>query len=180
MASDLDYVQYVIDQIKTNGKITYKKMFGEYLLYLNNKPVVMVCDNTAFVKMLDCIKPLMKNAEIGFPYKGAKEHYIANVDDSEHLSNVVILLEKNLPITKKKNGNDLLNNIEKIHTTELGTMRIRKNLELEIKDVVKWCKQKVKQANDIHKEGKNWYISFEDYIITINSYSYTIITAHKK
>jgi len=102
MASDLDYVQYVIDQIKTNGKITYKKMFGEYLIYLNNKPVVMVCDNTAFVKMLDCIKFLMENAETGFPYEGAKEHYIVNVDDSEHLSDVVMVLEKNVPIPKKK------------------------------------------------------------------------------
>ena len=102
MASDLDYVQYIIDQIKTNGKITYKKMFGEYLIYLNNKPVVLVCDNTAFVKMLDCIKPLMENTETGFPYKGAKEHYIVNVDDSEHLSDVVMVLEKNVPIPKKK------------------------------------------------------------------------------
>ena len=102
MASDLDYVQYVIDQIKTNGKITYKKMFGEYLIYLNNKPVVMVCDNTAFVKTLDCIKHLMENTETGFPYKGAKEHYIVNVDDSDHLSNVVMILEKNVPIPKKK------------------------------------------------------------------------------
>ena len=102
MASDLDYVQYVIDQIKINGKITYKKMFGEYLIYLNNKPVVMVCDNTAFVKMFDCIKPLMVDAETGFPYKGAKEHYIVNVDVSEHLSNIVTVLEKNAPISKKK------------------------------------------------------------------------------
>jgi len=102
MASDLDYVQYVIDQIKINGKITYKKMFGEYLIYLNNKPVVMVCDNTAFVKMFDCIKPLMVDAETGFPYKGAKEHYIVNVDVSEHLSNIVTVLEKNTPISKKK------------------------------------------------------------------------------
>jgi TfoX/Sxy family transcriptional regulator of competence genes len=39
MASDLNYVQYVIDQIKTDGTITYKKMFGEYLIYLNNKSV---------------------------------------------------------------------------------------------------------------------------------------------
>jgi len=78
MASDLDYVKYVIDQIKTNGKITYKKMFGEYLIYSNNKPVVMVCDNTTFVKMYDCIKPLMENVETGSPYKGAKEHYIVN------------------------------------------------------------------------------------------------------
>jgi TfoX/Sxy family transcriptional regulator of competence genes len=102
MASDLDYVQYVIDQIKTNGTITYKKMFGEYLIYINNKPIVMVCDNTAFVKILDCIKPLMENAETGFPYEGAKEHYIVNVDESEHLSNVVMVLEKNVLIPKKK------------------------------------------------------------------------------
>ena len=102
MASDLDYVQYVIDQIKTNGKITYKKMFGEYLIYLNNKPVIMVCDNTTFVKMYDCIKPLMENVETGSPYKGAKEHYIVNVDDSEHLSYIVTVLEKNVPIPKKR------------------------------------------------------------------------------
>ncbi|MDR1278822.1 MAG: transcriptional regulator [Treponema sp.] len=102
MASDLDYVQYVIDQIKTSGTITYKKMFGEYLIYLNKKPIVMVCDNTAFVKMLDCIKPLMENVETGFPYEGAKEHYIVNVDDSEYLSNVAIVLEKNVSIPKKK------------------------------------------------------------------------------
>jgi TfoX/Sxy family transcriptional regulator of competence genes len=102
MASDLDYVQYVIDQIKTHGTITYKKMFGEYLIYINGKPIVMVCDNTAFVKMLDCIKHLMENAETGFPYEGAKEHYIVNVDDSEHLSNVATVLEKNVPIPKKK------------------------------------------------------------------------------
>jgi TfoX/Sxy family transcriptional regulator of competence genes len=102
VASDLQYVQYVIDQIKTNGTLTYKKMFGEYLIYLNNKPVVMICDNTAFVKMLDCINHLMENAETGFPYNGAKEHYVVNADDSERLSNVVMVLEKNVPMPKKK------------------------------------------------------------------------------
>ena len=106
MASDLSYVQYVVDQIRTAGTVTYKKMFGEYLLYLNNKPVVMVCDNTAFVKMLDCVKPLMErigeSAETGFPYAGAKEHYIVNADDSELLSAVAAVLEKNVPLPKKK------------------------------------------------------------------------------
>jgi TfoX/Sxy family transcriptional regulator of competence genes len=102
MASDLDYVEYVADQIKTGGTVTYKKMFGEYLIYLNNKPAVLVCDNTAFVKMLDCIKPLMEDAETGFPYKGAKEHYIVNVDNREHFTEVATVLEKNLPTPKKK------------------------------------------------------------------------------
>jgi hypothetical protein len=45
----------------------------------------------------------MENEETGFPYDGAKEHYIINVDNSEHLSNVVTILEKNVAISKKKN-----------------------------------------------------------------------------
>ena len=78
------------------------------------------------------------------------------------------------------NGNDLLNNIEKIHTTELGIIRIKKNIELDTEDVVKWCKQKIKKADNIYKKGKNWYIIFENIIITVNAHSYTIITAHKR
>ena len=76
--------------------------------------------------------------------------------------------------------NDLLKNIENIHTTELGILRIKRNLELETKDVVNWCKMRIKQADNIYKTGKNWYVSSENSIITINAYSYTIITAHKK
>ena len=77
-------------------------------------------------------------------------------------------------------NNDLLSNIEKIHTTELGIVRIKRNLGLDTDDVVSWCKQSVAQADNIYREGKNWYVSFRDCIITINAKSYTIITAHKK
>ncbi|MDR3113014.1 MAG: hypothetical protein LBU09_01400 [Endomicrobium sp.] len=102
MASNLEYVQYVIDQMKINGTITYKKMFGEYLIYFNDKPVVWVCNNTAFVRMLDCIKPLMKNALTGLPYKWAKENYIVNVDDGEQFANIVKVLEKNIKMPEKE------------------------------------------------------------------------------
>jgi hypothetical protein len=76
-------------------------------------------------------------------------------------------------------SNDLLKNIEKIHTTEMGITRIKQNLELETNDVVKWCKQRIRQADNIYKKGKNWYASDKKCIITVNSHSYTIITAHK-
>ena len=79
-----------------------------------------------------------------------------------------------------KKNSDLLNNIDKIHTTELGIMRIRRNLELETKDIVNWCKQKIRLADNVYKKGKNWYVSVENCVITINAHSYTIITAHKK
>jgi len=73
----------------------------------------------------------------------------------------------------------LLENIDKIHTTEMGVDRIRKGLKLDIVDVVKYCKDKILDENcNIYKRGKNWYCENDNIKITINSYSYTIITAH--
>lgn len=77
--------------------------------------------------------------------------------------------------------NDLIENIEKLHTTEMGVERIRKNLSIETDDVVQWCKLKILQeSTSIEKKGKNWYVVAEDFVITVNAHSYTIITAHKK
>lgn len=74
----------------------------------------------------------------------------------------------------------LLENIEKLHTTELGLKRIKRNLSLEVDDIVKWCKNKILEADaSIIKQGKNWYVKVEDYEITVNATSYTIITANK-
>ena len=75
----------------------------------------------------------------------------------------------------------LLSNIDKVYTTEMGIDRIKKNLKLDTNDVVQYCKNKVLDKNcNIYKQGKNWYCEIENIIITINSYSYTIITAHIK
>lgn len=73
----------------------------------------------------------------------------------------------------------LLDNISKVHTTEMGIDRIKKNLKLNTNDVVEFCKNKILDNNcDIYKQGKNWYCEIDNIKITINSYSYTIITAH--
>ena len=77
--------------------------------------------------------------------------------------------------------NELLNNLAKIHTTELGIVRIKRNLSLDIDDVVEWCKNKISSKNaNITRKGKNWYITVEGCIITVNAHSFTIITAHKE
>ena len=72
----------------------------------------------------------------------------------------------------------LLKSLDKIHTTELGAERVRKNLGLDIDDVVDWCRQRVKSADQIIRKGKNWYVYNENTVITINASSYTIITVH--
>lgn len=75
----------------------------------------------------------------------------------------------------------LTDNIDKMHTTELGVERIKKNLKLDTDDVVGYCKNKVRDKNcRIYKQGKNWYCETDNVKITINSYSYTIITAHRQ
>ena len=77
------------------------------------------------------------------------------------------------------NKDILLSSIDKIHTTEMGIDRIKKNLKLNTDDVVEFCKNKILDKNcNIYKQGKNWYCEIDNIKITINSYSYTIITAH--
>ena len=77
------------------------------------------------------------------------------------------------------NKDILLSNMDKIHTTEMGVDRIKKNLKLDTNDVVEFCKNKILDINcDIYKQGKNWYCEIDNIKITINSYSCTIITAH--
>lgn len=76
---------------------------------------------------------------------------------------------------------ELLDNLDKMHTTELGVVRIKRNLSLDTDDVVEWCKDKIKSDHAvITRNGKNWYINTDACIITVNAYSYTIITAHKE
>lgn len=78
-------------------------------------------------------------------------------------------------------GNELLENLDKLHTTELGAIRIKQNLSLETDDVVGWCKTKTSSPKAvIERKGKNWYVTVEGCIITIHAYRYTIITAHKE
>lgn len=78
-------------------------------------------------------------------------------------------------------GNELLQNIDRLHTTELGIIRLKRNLSLDTSDVVSWCKTKIELPDAaITRKGKNWYINVDDCIITVNAYSYTIITAHRE
>lgn len=75
----------------------------------------------------------------------------------------------------------LLSNIDKVHTTTMGLERLAKNLGLDIDNVVDYCKDKVLDEKcNIYKKGKNWYCEIDHIRITINAYSYTIITAHRK
>lgn len=101
MATDLSYIQFVIEQLRGEDA-TYKKMFGEYMVYVGGKPVLTVCDNTVFVKEVKELAEIMSEADRGYPYDGAKECYILDIENAELVESVVGILKEVIPVPKKK------------------------------------------------------------------------------
>jgi TfoX/Sxy family transcriptional regulator of competence genes len=102
MATTVEFIEFVCSQIDETYQVRYRKMFGEYMVYANNKPILLVCDNTVYVKILPELTGLLAEAEKGFPYQGAREHYILDAEDRELCNYVVQILELLTPIPVKK------------------------------------------------------------------------------
>lgn len=103
MASSSEFVDYLCEQLEGLGGVRARKMFGEYMVYLNDKPVVIICDNRAMVKMLPCLSGLLAGNPVAAPYKGAKDHYVLDPDDRETLRRAVALAEETTSLPKKRN-----------------------------------------------------------------------------
>ena len=72
MSTDLDFIEYICEQIEGAGDIAYRKMFGEYMVYVNAKPhYILDIDNADFcrevIRILEPItaipKPKKKKAK---------------------------------------------------------------------------------------------------------------------
>ena len=77
-------------------------MMGDYIIYLNGKCVASACDNTLYVKILPQLTELLKEAEIGKPYEGAKDHYILDETDPILIKKVISIIWNILPEPKRK------------------------------------------------------------------------------
>ncbi|GFI37624.1 hypothetical protein IMSAGC015_01811 [Lachnospiraceae bacterium] len=103
MASNLDFVEYVCEQISGAGEITYKKMFGEYGIYCNSKIIGVICDNQFFVKKTEAGAKIYSEYEEASPYTGAKPHYVIdNVDDYDLMTRFISASYEELPAPKPK------------------------------------------------------------------------------
>ena len=57
----------------------------------------------------------------------------------------------------------LLDHLDKIHTTQMGVDRIRRNLKLDTAHVVTKKKNRILDRNcNIYRRGKNWYCEIDD------------------
>ncbi len=104
MASDKEFVDFVLDQIENAGEITAKKMFGEYGLYSNKKIFALICDNKLFVKPTEAGRAFVKDLVEASPYPGAKLSFLIEdkLEDREWLSDLIKITVKELPEPKLK------------------------------------------------------------------------------
>ncbi|MEW6517627.1 MAG: TfoX/Sxy family protein [candidate division FCPU426 bacterium] len=96
-------MEYVADQMGSAGRVTYRKMFGEYAVYLEGKVVALVCDNRLFVKPTPGGRRFAGPIAEGAPYPGAKPYLLIEdrLDDREWLGELIRLTAAELPATKK-------------------------------------------------------------------------------
>jgi len=78
MATDISFIDYVKGKL-VNFAVRERKMFGEYMIYISDKPVLLVCDNCLFVKKFAQLDNF--GLDTGVPYAGAKEHYVLDPED---------------------------------------------------------------------------------------------------
>lgn len=102
IATTKEYLDYVLDHLPACGTVRYRKMFGEYMIYIDDKPLLTVCDNTVFVKKLSALAPLANGLSTGFPYEGAKEQYTLDLDDTARAAQIIIALKNLTPIPAKR------------------------------------------------------------------------------
>jgi TfoX/Sxy family transcriptional regulator of competence genes len=104
MASDRDFVDFVVDQIENAGEITAKSMFGEYGIFSGDKIFALICDNKLFIKPTESGRLFIKELVEAPPYPGAKPCFLIEdkLEDRDWLSNLVRITVKELPEPKPK------------------------------------------------------------------------------
>ena len=105
MASDQNFLDFVLEQIKNAGEIRAKKMFGEYGIYADGKLFGLVCDNKLFIKRTNSGREFIGNVIEASPYEGAKPSFLIEdkIDDGDWLSELIRISVKELPPPKQKN-----------------------------------------------------------------------------
>lgn len=103
MASKIEFVEYIADQLREAGAITYKKMFGEFGVYCDGKIFALICDDRLFVKITEAGRRLWPGLPELPPYEGAKKYFLVeDVDEREMLTELVMATCGELPAPKPK------------------------------------------------------------------------------
>lgn len=104
MSTDRDFIDYIVEQAGFGADLTYRRMFGEYALYLDEKVIGFACDNCFFLKPSNAVIPELEGVPRRPPYPGAQNYPVIDefLDDTEMLRMILRKTEQALPLPKPK------------------------------------------------------------------------------
>ncbi len=103
MASDKEYLDFILDQLSLSDGITFRPMMGEYIIYCRGKVIGGIYDNRFLVKPVKSAREMMPDADLELPYEGGKEMLLVdNVEDREFLALLTGKLYDELPVPKSR------------------------------------------------------------------------------
>ena len=103
MASDKEYLEYILEQLAMPEEVSYRAMMGEYVLYYRGKVIGGIYDNRFLVKPVKSAAAMMPQAVTELPYEGARAMLLVdNVENTEFLQALVKAMYDELPSPKKR------------------------------------------------------------------------------
>ena len=103
MASSKEYLDFILEQLSELDDVTYRAMMGEYIIYYRGKIVGGIYDDRLLVKPTKSAAAMMPEADMEFPYEGAKEMLLVDdLDNKEFLRELLEAMYEELPTQKKK------------------------------------------------------------------------------
>lgn len=104
MATDRDFIDYVLEQAGLGSGFAHRKMFGEYGLYLDGKFVAVAADNRLFLKPTAAGRVLLPTVVEAPPYPGARAWLVIDeyLDDTDLLPRLLRATADALPAPKPK------------------------------------------------------------------------------
>ena len=103
MASNKEYLDYILEQLSAVDDISYRAMMGEYIIYYRGKVVGGIYDDRFLVKATKSAVEMMPDADQELPYEGAKAMLLVDdVEDREFLRELLEAMYPELPAPKKR------------------------------------------------------------------------------
>ena len=103
MASNKEYLDFILEQLSDLDDVSHRAMMGEYIIYYRGKVVGGIYDDRFLLKPTKAAAAMMPNALMELPYEGAKEMLLVdNVDNTEFLRELLEAMYEELPAPKNK------------------------------------------------------------------------------
>lgn len=94
MASDKEYLTYVLELLREVNGVSYKKMMGEYILYKDDVIFGGIYDNRFLIKNTKSVCKYHLKEQI--PYPTGKAMLLVDSEDIDEIKEIVLLVYQDL------------------------------------------------------------------------------------